>query len=143
MIREKILIAVGGRPWVPEFDGSEHVITSDEAFHLEQLPERVVMVGPGSPAGLLRRDAQLRSQRIHQSGRARGHGNGEHGQGCREQNGAVEGGRFAYRGHYGKSPQSSTGVWAFGTLRRPKREFSVRRPRATLPLELQWRGAKR
>ncbi len=44
---EKILIATGGRPWVPEFAGSEHVITSDEAFHLEALPPRVVVVGGG------------------------------------------------------------------------------------------------
>lgn len=44
---EKILIASGGRPWVPEFPGSEHVITSDEAFHLDRLPERVVIVGGG------------------------------------------------------------------------------------------------
>lgn len=44
---EKILIAVGGRPWVPEFPGSEHVITSDEAFHLRSLPERVAIVGGG------------------------------------------------------------------------------------------------
>jgi glutathione reductase (NADPH) len=44
---EKILIAAGGRPWVPEFEGSEHVITSDEAFHLEALPARVAVVGGG------------------------------------------------------------------------------------------------
>jgi glutathione reductase (NADPH) len=44
---DKILIATGGKPWVPEFPGSEHVITSDEAFHLEQLPKRIVIVGGG------------------------------------------------------------------------------------------------
>ncbi len=44
---EKILIATGGWPWVPEFPGSEHVITSNEAFHLEKLPERIVIVGGG------------------------------------------------------------------------------------------------
>jgi glutathione reductase (NADPH) len=44
---DKILVASGGRPWVPEFPGSEHVITSDEAFHLKQLPERIVIVGGG------------------------------------------------------------------------------------------------
>jgi glutathione reductase (NADPH) len=44
---EKILVATGSRPWVPEFEGREFVITSDEAFHLESLPERVVMVGGG------------------------------------------------------------------------------------------------
>ncbi|MBE9549270.1 MAG: glutathione-disulfide reductase [Proteobacteria bacterium] len=42
-----ILIAVGGRPFVPEIDGREHVITSDEAFHLTSLPETIVIVGGG------------------------------------------------------------------------------------------------
>ncbi len=44
---DRILIAAGGRPWVPEFPGHEHVITSDEAFHLEHLPPRIVIVGGG------------------------------------------------------------------------------------------------
>lgn len=44
---ERILIATGGRPWVPEIPGIEHAITSDEAFHLEQLPARVAVVGGG------------------------------------------------------------------------------------------------
>ena len=44
---EKILIATGSRPWLPDFKGREHVITSDEAFHLENLPESVVIVGGG------------------------------------------------------------------------------------------------
>ncbi|MDX1459850.1 MAG: glutathione-disulfide reductase [Xanthomonadales bacterium] len=44
---EKILIAVGGRPWVPEIKGAELGITSDEAFHLAELPRRVVVVGGG------------------------------------------------------------------------------------------------
>ncbi len=45
---KKILIAVGGRPSVPEnVPGIEHVITSDEAFHLEELPKRIVIVGGG------------------------------------------------------------------------------------------------
>ena len=44
---EKILLAVGGRPWVPEIPGIEYAITSDEAFHLEDLPRRVVVVGGG------------------------------------------------------------------------------------------------
>jgi len=43
----RILVATGGWPWVPEFEGSEHVITSNEAFHLEALPPRVVVVGGG------------------------------------------------------------------------------------------------
>jgi glutathione reductase (NADPH) len=45
---EKILIAVGGRPVVPaDLPGVEHAITSEEAFHLPQLPKRVMVVGAG------------------------------------------------------------------------------------------------
>jgi len=44
---EKILIATGGWPSVPEFPGSEHVITSNEAFFLESLPKRSLVVGGG------------------------------------------------------------------------------------------------
>lgn len=44
---ERILIAVGSRPWVPDIPGIELAITSDEAFHLDALPERVLMVGAG------------------------------------------------------------------------------------------------
>ena len=44
---DKILVATGGWPWVPEFEGREHVITSNEAFHLEALPPRVITVGGG------------------------------------------------------------------------------------------------
>ncbi len=42
-----ILIATGARPLVPEFPGNEHVITSNEAFHLETLPRRVLIAGGG------------------------------------------------------------------------------------------------
>jgi glutathione reductase (NADPH) len=44
---ERILIAVGATPFVPELPGIEHAITSNEAFHLEELPKRVVVVGGG------------------------------------------------------------------------------------------------
>jgi len=44
---EKILITVGGWPYVPEFEGSEHVITSNETFHLDYLPKKVIVVGGG------------------------------------------------------------------------------------------------
>ncbi len=44
---EKILIAVGGWPFVPDFAGSEHVITSNDAFHLPELPKRILIVGGG------------------------------------------------------------------------------------------------
>ena len=42
-----ILIATGGRPQRPNHPGSELGITSNEAFHLERLPERVLVVGGG------------------------------------------------------------------------------------------------
>lgn len=42
-----ILLATGSWPWVPEFPGSEHAITSNELFHLSQLPQRVAIVGGG------------------------------------------------------------------------------------------------
>lgn len=44
---ERILIATGGRPWVPDIPGIEHVITSDEAFFLPELPKRVAVIGGG------------------------------------------------------------------------------------------------
>ena len=45
---DKILIATGGSPYVePELVGREHVITSDQAFHLASLPEEIVIVGGG------------------------------------------------------------------------------------------------
>ncbi len=44
---EKILIATGGWPTIPDFPGNEHVITSNEAFYLEQLPKDVLVVGGG------------------------------------------------------------------------------------------------
>lgn len=44
----KILVATGGVPFVdPDLKGREHVITSNEAFHLDQLPRRIVIVGGG------------------------------------------------------------------------------------------------
>ena len=44
---DKILVATGGWPIVPDFPGKEHAITSNEAFFLEDLPKRVIMVGGG------------------------------------------------------------------------------------------------
>jgi glutathione reductase (NADPH) len=43
----KILIATGGWPVVPDFPGSDLVITSNEAFHLPVLPKRTLIVGGG------------------------------------------------------------------------------------------------
>jgi len=42
-----ILVAVGSWPSVPKFPGSEHAITSNEAFYLPSLPGRVLVVGGG------------------------------------------------------------------------------------------------
>ena len=44
---DKILIATGSWPLIPDFVGREYAITSNEAFFLEKLPERVVIVGGG------------------------------------------------------------------------------------------------
>ncbi len=43
----KILIAVGARPLVPSCPGHEHGITSNEVFHLDKLPRRVLIAGAG------------------------------------------------------------------------------------------------
>lgn len=44
---ERILVATGSRAWMPEIPGIEHVITSDEALDLPELPKRVVIAGGG------------------------------------------------------------------------------------------------
>jgi glutathione reductase (NADPH) len=42
-----ILIATGAWPLLPELPGIEHAITSNEVFHLDALPKRVVIAGGG------------------------------------------------------------------------------------------------
>lgn len=42
-----ILIATGGWPQLPDIPGKELAISSNEAFHLQQLPRRVLVVGGG------------------------------------------------------------------------------------------------
>ena len=42
-----ILVATGAWPVVPRFPGAEFGITSNEVFHLESLPKRVVIAGGG------------------------------------------------------------------------------------------------
>ncbi len=42
-----ILVAVGAWPDVAEFPGSEHMLTSNEMFHLKKLPETVIISGGG------------------------------------------------------------------------------------------------
>ena len=45
---ETILIATGGRPnRHPAMPGAEHCITSEEAFHLKELPKRIAVLGGG------------------------------------------------------------------------------------------------
>ena len=55
---ERVVIATGGRPSVPQIQGAEHGITSDGFFELEQRPERVLVAGSGyiavELAGVLR-----------------------------------------------------------------------------------------
>lgn len=34
-----------GHPVIPDIPGREHIITSDDAFFLEKLPKKVVIVG--------------------------------------------------------------------------------------------------
>jgi glutathione reductase (NADPH) len=42
-----ILIATGGWPFVPQIPGKELAVTSNEMFHLDQLPRRALIVGGG------------------------------------------------------------------------------------------------
>jgi glutathione reductase (NADPH) len=42
-----ILVATGGRPFVPDFPGAELAVTSNEMFHLPTLPKRALVVGGG------------------------------------------------------------------------------------------------
>src|SRR6266446_8685062 len=43
-----ILIATGAAPWMgPAIAGLEHVISSNEAFHLQELPARILIQGGG------------------------------------------------------------------------------------------------
>ena len=44
---EYILVATGSWPYMPDIPGIEHAITSNEAFYLEQLPKRAIIVGGG------------------------------------------------------------------------------------------------
>ena len=43
----KILISTGARPHMPNVEGIEHAISSNEVFHLEKLPKRIVIAGGG------------------------------------------------------------------------------------------------
>jgi glutathione reductase (NADPH) len=42
-----ILISTGGRPTIPDVVGKEHLISSNECFQLEVLPDSIVIIGAG------------------------------------------------------------------------------------------------
>ena len=42
-----IMIATGGWPYIPNIEGKELAITSNEAFFLETLPNKIIIVGGG------------------------------------------------------------------------------------------------
>ncbi|OUS06833.1 glutathione-disulfide reductase [Rhodobacterales bacterium 52_120_T64] len=42
-----ILVATGGRPFIPNVNGHEHVMSSDDVFLLKDLPKRILVVGGG------------------------------------------------------------------------------------------------
>lgn len=42
-----ILIATGGHPVKPAISGAELMITSNEAFHLKEMPKRIIVIGGG------------------------------------------------------------------------------------------------
>lgn len=44
---ERIIVATGGWPYVPDVAGKEHIVTSNEIFNLKVLPKRIVIVGGG------------------------------------------------------------------------------------------------
>ena len=44
---ERILIATGGWPSIPDIPGKEYIISSNEVFFLETLPGKIIIVGGG------------------------------------------------------------------------------------------------
>lgn len=44
---DHILVATGGKPYVPDIRGREHAAISDDMFYLEKFPERIAVVGGG------------------------------------------------------------------------------------------------
>ena len=48
LIKSKyFLIAVGGRPKIPDIVGNEHAINSDQVFDLKKLPKKILIFGGG------------------------------------------------------------------------------------------------
>ena len=46
-LHQALAFATGGWPVLPSIPGIEHAITSNEAFHLEGLPKRILIQGGG------------------------------------------------------------------------------------------------
>lgn len=44
---ERILVATGSTPYMPEFPGSEHAVSSDSVFYLDEFPKRSLVLGGG------------------------------------------------------------------------------------------------
>ncbi len=44
---QRILVATGGWPAIPDIPGKEYIVSSNEIFTLEQLPQRILIVGGG------------------------------------------------------------------------------------------------
>lgn len=44
---ERILIAVGGWPKIPNIEGREHITDSNQVFYIDTFPEKAVVVGGG------------------------------------------------------------------------------------------------
>ena len=44
---QTILIAVGGSPVLPQIEGIEHALTSNDMFHFKSLPKSILIVGGG------------------------------------------------------------------------------------------------
>lgn len=44
---ERILVATGAHPSLPEFPGNEHVLSSDQIFDMDHLPDRLLIIGGG------------------------------------------------------------------------------------------------
>lgn len=42
-----ILLAVGGWPYVPDFEGSEYAMTSNEVFGMSSAPKSIAVLGGG------------------------------------------------------------------------------------------------
>lgn len=42
-----ILIATGAHPFIPDIEGHEHLVSSDQIFHLKTLPQKIIIIGGG------------------------------------------------------------------------------------------------